>query len=112
MTAAARLDDDALDQVFFALANRTRRAMLLRLAQGTATVTELAEPFGCSLPTVSKHLKVLEGAGLVARDVEGRVHHCSLDPARLQDVHAWLAFYQTFWQDKLAALAAFVEDPE
>ena len=112
MSAAVRLDDDQLDDLFFALANRTRRAILTRLAAGQATVTELAAPFESSLPTVSKHIKVLEQAGLVARDVDGRVHHCSLDADRLREAEVWLGFYRAFWDASLASLAEFVEDPE
>jgi DNA-binding transcriptional ArsR family regulator len=89
--------DDQLDLVFHALANRTRRAMLTRLAEGPAMVTELAAPFAMSLPSVSKHLRVLEEAELVAREVDGRVHHCSLGVHGLQDVDRWLANYRSFW---------------
>ncbi len=101
--------DDRLDRVFHALANRTRRLMLAQLADGPTMVTELAEPFAMSLPSVSKHLKVLEQAGLVERSVDGRVHHCALATAPLQDVESWLAHYRGFWDDNLAALADFVE---
>jgi DNA-binding transcriptional ArsR family regulator len=83
-------DDDQLDRVFRALADRTRRAILRRLSTGSATVTELAAPFGMSLPGVSKHLTVLEQAGLVVRTVEGRVRRCSLQPGPLRDASSWL----------------------
>ena len=109
-SALATLDEDRLDLVFQALANRTRRALLGRLADGPAMVTELAEPFAMSLPSVSKHLKVLERAGLVRRSVDGRIHECALATEPLQDIEAWLAHYRAFWGDTLDALARHVED--
>ena len=108
---AAGSADDRLDLIFRALGDRTRRALLSRLASGgTATVTELAEPFAMSLPAVSKHLKVLERAGLVARSIDGRIHRCSFNAQALQNVEHWLAHYRSFWQDSLEALAQYVED--
>ena len=98
--------EERLDQVFHALANRTRRAMLARLFRGPTMVTELAVPFAMSLPSVSKHLKVLERAGLVERAVDGRVHHCSLGVGPLRELEAWLDHYRGFWDDGLAALGA------
>ncbi len=98
-----------LDLVFHALADRTRRALLARLAEGPAMVTELAEPFAMSLPAVSKHLKVLERARLVVRAVDGRVHRCSLAAEPLQEVERWLDHYRSFWEDRLHALARYVE---
>jgi DNA-binding transcriptional ArsR family regulator len=105
----SRAKDDQLDDVFHALADRTRRALLTRLVDGSASVTELAEPFAISLPAVSKHLKVLEQAGLIARTVEGRVHRCSLDPRGLREAGEWVDHYRQFWDDTLAALADYVE---
>lgn len=101
--------DDRLDGVFHALSDRTRRALLARLAAGPAMVTELAAPHAMSLPAVSKHIRVLEGAGLVARTVKGRVHRCALAPHRLRDVEAWLAFYRGFWSGTLDSLARHAE---
>jgi DNA-binding transcriptional ArsR family regulator len=101
--------DERLDRVFHALAHRTRRALLARLARGPAQVTELARPFALSLPTVSKHIRVLERARLVRRAVDGRVHRCSLGPAPLQDVERWLAHYRGFWRETLDALARYAE---
>lgn len=109
---AARQQDDEeqrLDRIFHALANRTRRAMLRRLASGPAKVTELAAPFDMSLPSASKNVKVLEEAGLVARAVSGRVHTCSLDPETLREADAWLNAYRAFWSGTLESLAAYVE---
>jgi DNA-binding transcriptional ArsR family regulator len=99
-----------LDRVFHALSDRTRRALLARLSRGPATVTELARPFTMSLPAVSKHLRVLESARLVLREVEGRVHRCSLAPRPLKDVEHWLAHYRTFWEDTLESLGRFVDE--
>jgi DNA-binding transcriptional ArsR family regulator len=100
----------ALDVLFRALGDRTRRALLARLSQRPAMVTELAEPFAMSLPAVSRHIRVLEKAGLVKRAVDGRVHHCSLDAGPLRDVEAWLSHYRKFWEGTLESLARYVED--
>jgi len=89
--------DDQLDRLFGALSDRTRRAILSRLAAGPLPVTELAEPFSMSLPAVSKHLKVLEGAGLLARDRDGRVHRCRLEVQGFSDVEAWIGETRDFW---------------
>lgn len=101
--------DDQLDLVFHALADRTRRAMLSRLSEGPTTITSLAEPFDMSLPGVSKHLRVLERAGLVVRAVDGRIHRCTLKTEPLQNVEQWLDQYRAFWEDQLEALARFIE---
>jgi|SRR5579859_6229623 len=102
-------EPDRLDAVFGALTDRTRRAMLARLARGPATVSELAEPFSISLPAISRHLKVLEQAELIERRVDGRVHHCSLDPATLHLAESWLLHYRSFWEGTLEALVQHVE---
>ena len=96
--------------MFKALADRTRRAMLARLAAAPAMVTELAAPFDMSLPAVSKHLRVLERAGLIARAVDGRIHRCSLSVGPLRDADRWLAGYRSFWEGTLDSLARHVED--
>lgn len=101
-----------LDRIFHALADRTRRSLLEHLARQPGTISELAAPFEMSLPAVSKHIKVLEQAGLVVRSVDGRLHRCSLRAAPLQHVAAWLDPYRVFWSDTLAALAQFVEDED
>ena len=106
------LEDERLDQLFHALADRTRRALLTRLAQGDAGVTALAEPFAMSLPAVSKHLRVLEGAGLVSRTVEGRVHRCALETERLWEAEQWVEEQRRFWQGSLDSLAEYVEARE
>ena len=94
----------ALNDVFHALAHDARRAMLARLASGDLTVGQLAEPFSISLEAASKHIKVLERAGLVRRTVEGRRHVCKLSPARLASAYSWLGFYERFWTARLDAL--------
>jgi DNA-binding transcriptional ArsR family regulator len=104
--------DDRLDLVFRALGDRTRRALLARLAAKPAMVTELAEPFDMSLPAVSRHIRVLERARLVVRTVDGRVHHCSLDPTPLKTVEAWLDHYRHFWEGQLEALARYLGDDD
>jgi len=111
-SAKKNSSDDRLDLVFGALGDRTRRALLTRLAARPAMVTELAEPFAMSLPAVSRHIRVLERAGLVARNVDGRVHRCSLDPAPLKTVEAWLSHYRHFWEGQLEALARYVADED
>src|SRR5712692_11887871 len=108
MPSSAKSKDssnDRLDLVFRALGDRTRRALLARLAAKPAMVTELARPFDMSLPAVSRHIRVLERARLVVRHVDGRVHHCSLDLAPLKTVEAWLSHYRHFWEGQLEALA-------
>ena len=86
--------------------------MLGRLATGSATVTDLAEPFEMSLQAVSKHLQVLERAGLVRRTRQGRVHHCRIEAAPLRDAVTWMEHYRSFWETRLDALADFVaEEP-
>jgi DNA-binding transcriptional ArsR family regulator len=100
---------DQLDLVFRALGDQTRRALLARLAERSATVMELAEPFAMSLPAVSRHIKVLERARLIERTVDGRVHHCALDVEPLQTVDQWLRRYRSFWNESLDSLAKYVE---
>jgi len=97
-----------LDATFSALSDPTRRAILARLAMSEATVTELAQPFEISLPAISKHLRVLEGAGLLARQKEGRIHRCRLVAAPLHAAADWLVFYQRFWEGTFDSLARFL----
>lgn len=94
----------ALDQVFHALGDATRRQMLRELARGERTVGQLAEPFSMSLAAASKHIKALESAGLIRREVQGRTHVCHLDPGPLADAHQWLAHYERFWNQRLDVL--------
>lgn len=109
MTTATFPSEDGLDLVFQALANRTRRALLARLKRGPAMVTELARPFGMSLNAISKHLSVLERAGLINRAIEGRVHSCALRAGPMADAEHWLSAYQVFWEDNLDNFTKFVE---
>lgn len=104
--------EDRLDHLFRALGDRTRRALLAKLAKQPAMITELAEPFGMSLPAVSRHIRVLEQAGLVRRTVTGRVHQCSLRAAPLKDAEQWLAQYQEFWMGTLESLSRHVQAVE
>jgi DNA-binding transcriptional ArsR family regulator len=97
-----------LDRTFGALADPTRRAILARLAQGEARVTELAEPFRISLPAISKHLRILEDAGLLARTIDGRVHHCRVEAAPMREAAQWIERYRDFWEPRLDALADYL----
>nr|WP_163502679.1 metalloregulator ArsR/SmtB family transcription factor [Halomonas socia] len=106
------LNETHLDRVFHALADPTRRLLLERLAAGERKVGELAEPFPISLAAVSKHVRVLEQAGLVERRIQGRAHFCRLQPEPLAAAEQWLSFYEGFWSQRLNALeAALKADP-
>ena len=98
-----------LDTVFHALGDATRRQMLAQLASGERSVSQLAEPFAMSLAAASKHIKALEAAGLVRRDVRGRTHICHLEPGPLANAHQWLAYYEIFWTNRLDALEALLK---
>jgi len=93
-----------MNSVFHALGDATRRHMLRDLAGGERTVSQLAEPFAISLAAASKHIKVLENAGLIRREVRGRTHLCRLDPGPLASAHEWLSFYERFWTSRLDML--------
>jgi DNA-binding transcriptional ArsR family regulator len=99
---------DDLSTTFAALADPTRRAILARLAAGEASVSELAEPFDMSLPAISKHLKVLERAGLIARSRSAQRRPCRLEAARLKDVADWVERYRRFWEESLDRLEAYL----
>jgi DNA-binding transcriptional ArsR family regulator len=103
---------DALDRVFAALSDSTRREVLERLGLGDLSVTELAQPHGLSLPGFTKHLGVLEQAGLIARSKEGRVVRCELDAAPLQEAAMWLSRYERFWTQRLDALGRYLYHQE
>jgi len=104
------MQTDSLSTTFAALADPTRRAILARLANGEASVTELAQPFDMSLPAVSKHLKVLEHAGLIQRGREAQWRPCRLEAEPMRQASEWLERYAKFWSDSLDRLAAFVEE--
>lgn len=102
-------NSDILDRVFTALADPTRRAILTRLTEAEATVGELAEPFAMSRPAISKHLDVLERAGLVHRVADGRVNRCQFDGEPLRDAMALMARYQAHWDRQFNAIARYLE---
>jgi len=101
---------DRLSTTFAALADPTRRAILARLATGEASVTELAEPFEMSLPAVSKHLKVLERAGLIARGREAQWRPCTLQAGPLKDIASWIEQYRRFWEQSFDRLDDYLKE--
>ena len=103
------LEDDRLDETFAALANSTRRAILARLTQGEATVNDLAEPFELTLPAISKHLKVLEHAGLIARGRQAQYRPCSLDATRLSEVSTWAEQYRPIWEARFDRMDNYIK---
>jgi DNA-binding transcriptional ArsR family regulator len=102
----------SLDTTFSALADPTRRAILARLASGECTISELAEPFEMSLPAVSKHVRVLEHAGLLVREIDGRVHRCNIDPEPIAGAASWLDEMRHFWESRLGSLADYLNQME
>jgi DNA-binding transcriptional ArsR family regulator len=102
------MQTDSLTTIFSALADPTRRAILARLASGETSVTELAEPFDMSMPAISKHLKVLERAGLIARSREAQWRPCRLEPAPLKEVAEWAEFYRRFWEESFDRLDQYL----
>lgn len=107
-----RAADAQIGRVFHALAHDARRDMLARLAAGDLTVSDLAGPLNMTLAAASKHIKVLEEAGLLRRSVVGRTHVCRLNAAPLAVAHEWLSFYERFWSDRLEVLAGLIESME
>ena len=101
---------DPLSRTFAALADPTRRAMLARLAQGSATVNELAAPFDMSLPNISKHLKVLQGAGLVVQGREGQFRPCRLEPSGLATASEWLEYHRHEYEERMDRLASYLRE--
>src|SRR5262245_30708232 len=106
---SATIDEDRLSETFAALANTTRRAILARLAEGAATVNELAEPFDLQLPAVSKHIKVLEHAGLVVRGQHAQYRPCALDPAPLAAVSSWTDQYRPIWEARFDRMDEYLD---
>jgi DNA-binding transcriptional ArsR family regulator len=106
------LQTPQLDTVFHALGDATRRRMLRELADGERTVGQLAEPFAISFQAASKHVKALENAGLIRREVRGRTHICRLDPAPLASAHEWLGFYERFWSTRLDVLERLLREED
>ena len=101
--------NDSLDMTFAALADSTRRAILAELALGEASVTQLAEPFAMSLPAISRHLKVLERAGLIARGREAQWRPCRIEAQGFKDVAGWMEEYRSFWGERLDRMQSYVE---
>ncbi len=106
------LQTPQLDAVFHALGDATRRRMLRDLANGERTVSQLAEPFAMSLAAASKHIKALENAGLIRREVRGRTHLCRLAPGPLASAHEWLSFYERFWTSRLDVLERLLREED
>ncbi|MEA2844843.1 MAG: hypothetical protein QOG78_124 [Rhodospirillaceae bacterium] len=106
------LQTPQLDSVFHALGDATRRQMLRDLTRGERTVGQLAQPFAISLAAASKHIKVLENAGMIRREVRGRTHLCRLDPGPLASAHEWLGFYERFWTRRLDALEQLLREDD
>ena len=104
-----RGEDDRLSQIFGALANATRRAILARLAEGEATVNELAEPFDMSLPAISKHIRVLERAGLITKGQDAQYRPCTLNPAPLEEISAWTEQYRHIWETRFARMEDYID---
>jgi DNA-binding transcriptional ArsR family regulator len=104
ITKQASPSQDELDRIFTALADRTRRQLVHMLAERDRTVGELAEPFSMSLAAVSKHIKILEAAGIIGRRVDGRVHTLTLHPESLSGALDWITIYRNFWSRRLDAL--------
>jgi DNA-binding transcriptional ArsR family regulator len=104
------MPSDRLSETFAALADPTRRAILARLSLGETSVTELAEPFDMSLPAVSKHLKVLERAGLIVRGRDAQWRPCRLEPAPLRDVDDWVGQYRKFWDQSFDRLEEYLHE--
>ena len=107
-----KYQSDSLNEIFGALADPTRRAILARLALGETSVGELAEPFEMSLPAVSKHLGVLETAGLIQREKQGRVRRCQLDGRPLESAAGWIVDTRRFWEAQLESLARYLEQTQ
>ena len=103
-----RSDDDRLSQTFAALANSTRRAILARLAEGEATVNELAEPFDLSLPAISKHIKVLERAGLITQGQDAQFRPCTIDVTPLEEVSRWTEQYRHIWEARVERMDDYI----
>ena len=103
-----RRDDDKLSQTFAALANSTRRAILARLAQGEATVNELAEPFDISLPAISKHIRVLERAGLITQGQKAQYRPCTLNATPLEEISQWTEQYRHIWEARFDQMDNYI----
>lgn len=99
-----------LDEAFGAMAHPIRRGILARLATGEATVAELAKPYDVSAPAISKHMRILEDAGLLSRTKHGREHRCRLEPARMKEAQGWIEQQRQFWNDRLDSLERYLKE--
>lgn len=99
-----------LDLAFGALAHPIRRGILARLSTGEATIAELAKPFKVSAPAISKHMKILEEAGLLSRQKKGREHHCTLEQKQMKEAQEWIEAHRKFWNDKLDSLERYLKE--
>jgi DNA-binding transcriptional ArsR family regulator len=104
-----RQNEERIDQLFYALSDQSRRKMLLRLTKTSQTVTELGEPFGMTKQAISKHLKVLEIAGLITKEKDGRIQRCLFNPKALEAVQKVVQQYRDFWEFQLGALEDYIE---
>ena len=106
---AALLEDERLDETFAALANSTRRAILSRLSEGEASVNELAEPFDLTLPAISKHIKVLEHAGLIVRGRHAQFRPCAINATPLEEVSSWAEQYRSVWEARFDRMDDYIK---
>ena len=105
-------DADSLDKIFHALSDRTRRELLSKLSERDWTISELAKPFNMTLAAVSKHIRVLEDAGFVKREIDGRVHHCTADLEPLRDASKFIEKYKKYWEGQFDVLDAYLKKSE
>jgi DNA-binding transcriptional ArsR family regulator len=105
-----KIDEKSIDQIFFALSDQSRRSMLLRLSKGPLNITELGEPFGMTKQAVSKHLKVLESAGLITKEKDGRIQRCLYNPTALETAQVVVEQYREFWGQQLNSLDEYIEN--
>ena len=103
---------NALDAVFHVLSDPTRRGILEQLVAGESSVTKLAEPYNISLPAISKHLRVIEKAGLISREKDGRVRRCRLDAGLMKEASDWITHYRRFWEQQLDSLAVYFDQSQ
>jgi DNA-binding transcriptional ArsR family regulator len=101
--------ENLMDAVFVALADPTRRGMIARLSKGPASIGELGRPYDVSKPAITKHVKILERAGLISRKKDGRIHRCRLNPKPMEEAEEWIEKHRKFWQGSLGKLARYLE---
>ncbi len=104
-----KITEDEIDKIFFALSDQSRRKMLMRLTKGALNVTELGEPLGMTKQAVSKHLKVLETAGLIIKEKDGRIQYCQYRPEGVDHIHKVVNSYREFWNQQLNGLEEYIE---